>query len=82
MKNGQIKISPNPAKDFVNIETSHIADNSQAELTDVAGNKLQNLSLPVNGKVTVSLKELKPGMYFVRLVSNGKTTETHKIIKE
>ena len=67
-------ISPNPAKDFVNIQVENI--NQDIVITDTNGKIIKSIKAnPSSIKIDVS--EIKPGLYFVRFDSNY-----HKLIIE
>jgi O-glycosyl hydrolase len=72
-----VKIYPNPAFDFVQIEPGQ-PGLMQVKLFDVSGNILKSMR-SVGGKTTISVKDLKPGSYFISVEHAG-TVESHSLI--
>ena len=70
----QIKVYPNPTNGLLTIDG--INKSTQITLTDING---QIMSLQVNGNV-VSIEELKAGIYFMNLQSEG-NLQVQRIIK-
>ncbi|MCC6372687.1 MAG: T9SS type A sorting domain-containing protein [Bacteroidia bacterium] len=73
-----IKLFPNPAHNFINIESD--IENVFVEVFDILGH---SISLPVE-KVgariqTINTSSLAPGIYYVT-ISNGRAFEVHKAI--
>jgi hypothetical protein len=72
-----VKIYPNPASDFVNIDCGQTGS-LQIQLFDLSGNKLKSLH-SINGNTTINVKDLKPGSYFVTVEHAG-IIESHSLI--
>ena len=79
------KIFPNPAKVNapVQIESAYSADeNTQIELFSSDGKRLALSNIEKRGNNFTFNTSRKAGIYFVRIVQNGITIETHKLIIE
>ncbi len=79
------KIFPNPAKVNapVQIESAYSADeNTQIELFSSDGKRLALSNIEKRGNNFTFNTSHKAGIYFVRIVQNGITIETHKLIIE
>ena len=74
----EVKIHPNPAKDFCNI-----ANNSDKTykivITDAAGKCVHTCEISSNGSCAISLTDYKCGIYFVSFISSN-NCRTQKII--
>lgn len=71
-------ISPNPAKDILNINSS----NAILEITILTSDARLIKTYKVNSKNTqINVSDLPSGTYFLNL-KGTKNTESHKIIKE
>lgn len=73
----KIQISPNPYTDALNITG---AENSELQVTDIAGIKLYKQKITGNNEV-IHLKKLSPGVYFFRF-EKDKQVKQIKIIKK
>ncbi|MDA3820161.1 MAG: T9SS type A sorting domain-containing protein [Candidatus Delongbacteria bacterium] len=70
---------PNPAQDFCFLET-YDAVEYMYDLTDASGTLYQRDRI-VNGKVRIDLSEMEPGVYFIRVYPENKSSyETVKLI--
>src|SRR5690606_36024140 len=65
----RIKVYPNPAKDYLTIE-SESQDFTEGRLYTIDGTII--LDFEVDGKLRLSVKNLQSGIYFVRLVNKNK----------
>ncbi|MFD1630324.1 T9SS type A sorting domain-containing protein [Pseudopedobacter beijingensis] len=75
-----ITVSPNPTKDIVFISNAaQVALDYQ--VTDIAGKVILS-GKSVNSKIEVSLKDLKPAIYLVKVLDSGQLTSTFKVIKQ
>jgi len=76
-----MKAYPNPASDFITIESS---DDTQKELTvelsDIQG-KVYLIEKYTATKKKVNLEHFSKGIYFLNVKSEGKTIKSFKIIK-
>ncbi len=72
----ELQVYPNPATDFIQVVSN---ENATMEIVNLMGQKV--LSQPVvTGSNTVSVNELKSGVYFVRVAYADGTTAINKII--
>ncbi|MCX6351968.1 MAG: thiol protease/hemagglutinin PrtT [Bacteroidetes bacterium] len=78
---GSIKISPNPAKDFVNIDMNEFTGNaSRIQIINVLGQEVFSTSVNQDlRKVKLPLVDIKDGVYFIQFQTN-KGVLTKKII--
>lgn len=71
-----ISIAPNPAKDYINIQTGALKPGLyNYTVTSVAGSVVLKQSLQINGQqnILVSVSKLSAGTYFLRLNGNDKS---------
>jgi hypothetical protein len=84
VKQGSVRLFPNPANDFVNIDVQGAAPETfYITLTDLIGQTLRTQQFIVNSQNTttsLNLKGLTPGMYFVT-VKNGDGQKVFKLMK-
>ena len=72
----QMKISPNPATDKINISIKGTELPEQIQIVDVNGRAIQSLQKPVLFNVPVDISRLPSGIYFARLIfENGMVSE-------
>lgn len=73
-----ITLQPNPAREFVIIKGT--AGYQQLMVTDLTGRILlqKNIQAPLE---EINLQAFSPGMYFIRLIKDGKTTSL-KLVKQ
>lgn len=74
----EIKVYPNPAKSFVNLDVSQLT-NVSLQVLDMSGKILMNNLPKSNAKVDVSA--LSPGTYIIK-VNSDQGTKTTKIVKQ
>lgn len=77
-KQESIVLQPNPANDFVIIKGTD--GYQQLAVTDLSGRILlqKNIQAPLE---EINLQAFSPGMYFIRLIKDGKTTSL-KLVKQ
>ena len=76
----EFKISPNPVSTSFDIELPDTVENANVEIYDVLGKQLFSGEISkLNSKIDVT--EFSNGIYLVR-VSNGKSSQTKRIIKQ
>ncbi|MFZ1799498.1 MAG: T9SS type A sorting domain-containing protein [Chitinophagaceae bacterium] len=75
-----IKIYPNPAKDFLNIEGLDVNEKYTIFITDPQGNVLYNTMIQP-GKSQINLPFMLKGNYFIK-ISDGKKIVTLQFMKE
>lgn len=79
----QANIYPNPAKVHapVTIESPHLKEhNTHIQLFDAQGKRQILHNVRTHENTSNFSAEQVPGMYFIRIVQNDKTIETHKLI--
>lgn len=78
--NDEFTISPNPAKNSLNIKLSAKTSDLQVEVFDVLGKRIYK-GLITKLESSVDVSNWKSGVYLVR-VSDDKTTRTKRFIKQ
>ncbi len=78
-KNQQIKIYPNPALDYFNIELEATIEKAQVTITDITGNVIYTTSATKTHQIKISTKDFAEGIYLVHIQS-ANFMETRKII--
>ena len=78
----EIKIYPNPTHNFINIEVTNGVDDADAliGIYDQQGRLIEELR-GLKTMNTLDFKSKAPGMYIIRILSDGKRTEW-KVLKE
>lgn len=77
-----VKVYPNPATDFINIEYNALED-GKISLFDITGKKITEQVLKASNKISqLEISQLNSGIYFYTVVSNNKTIATKKIVKQ
>jgi hypothetical protein len=64
-----IKIYPNPAKEFIVVDLANISESAIAEIFDIQGKKVLEQRLSDNQQISVS--GLRKGLYIYKLYNNG-----------
>lgn len=78
--NNQIKVYPNPAKDFVNINLSDFAnDVTEIQINNIQGQIVRSIKVRNETIVQIPLYDLTSGFYFAQIYST-KGVSTKKII--
>lgn len=74
-------VYPNPTTDFLTLEVD-IADNENLffQLYDMLGRLLVSKKL-IDKRTTISMSNLAPATYFLKVIDNQKVVKTFKIIK-
>nr|MBP8157567.1 T9SS type A sorting domain-containing protein [Flavobacterium sp.] len=80
LSNLNIKIYPNPAQEFIAIQTDMVENNLKVTLIDVLGKTIQTNEIMQGSTLCIlDLSTVYNGTYFVK-VANGKEDKTFKII--
>lgn len=76
-----LDIYPNPTKDLVNISFSYVQENAEIEIYTIGAEKVYVQSIP-KGETSIIVQtcNFPDGVYFVKLISNGNTVATEKLI--
>jgi len=77
--NNSIKLYPNPAKDFLNVESNLIGE-TQIDFIDIYGGEVKRVKLEQNNKI--DLNNLSQGIYMLFILKNNETLYKTKLIKE
>lgn len=75
----KILLFPNPVKDWLEVQMANPTDYS-ISVYDVLGNTLQ-INSPNTSNTKIDFSSKQKGIYFIQ-ITNGKTVEFHKVIKE
>jgi hypothetical protein len=76
-------VYPNPARDHIKINTPELEGEYRVTIFDRQGQPLQdNRSHAREGNITMSLNNLAPGLYYVRIVSATGVTLNEKFLVE
>lgn len=78
LENDLVQIYPNPAKDFIRIETAN-PDPVQVEIFNVVGQKVYTSIHSGNARIDVS--QFEKGAYIVKASNSGKVVQTTLIIE-
>lgn len=73
-----IRVQPNPASDFLTIETSS-DEKAEIQIFDVLGNRIWNATFYQTEMINIS--EYRNGIYFVNVSSNGKRSSRKVIVR-
>ncbi|MCF6171529.1 MAG: immune inhibitor A [Bacteroidales bacterium] len=79
------KAFPNPAKQSfkVSYQLSGNNKNARMEIYDAIGNLIKTIGISNNsGVVTIPVNDVRSGVYFYRLVSNGEVSATQRMLKQ
>ena len=78
----ELNIYPNPANDFIDIETTGISDfqNSYFSIFDITGNLVTKEKM-IQNKTRIDLSEFPNGLYLIQVRNNGKMF-SKKFIKQ
>jgi len=77
-------IFPNPSHTAFTIQY-HFSDNDEAtvEITDAAGRAISAIPLLKNAtQTTINATTWQPGVYFYKVLQNGNTLQTGKLLKQ
>lgn len=74
-----IRVFPNPAREFIQIESSGYSDELQIRVEDASGRVYQSENIPKGQALNV--QNLTPGMYFLKIRENDRVS-IQKIIKQ
>lgn len=76
----QVKVYPNPANDYINIEFDRKQADATIDLSDLQGRLIKQI---VSGKgdfFVLTKENLKSGIYLLRLISDNKQPEYRRIV--
>lgn len=75
-----LSVSPNPAKDFINITSIDNSVINSAVITDINGRTVKQVSMKGDTNSQINISELNSGIYFLK-VSTDQGVGTTKVIK-
>ena len=77
----EIVVYPNPAKDFIKLKIENFeVENLKFQMYDINGSLLQDNEV-IGRETNISMQDLFPATYFLRIVQGNKEIRTFKIIK-
>jgi hypothetical protein len=77
----EVVIYPNPATDFFKLSIKNYdVENLRYQLFDINGSLLQDNKIDSN-EITISMQDLRPSTYFLKVIQGKKDIKTFKIIK-
>jgi len=77
----EIDVYPNPATDFVKLKIENYeVKNLRYQLYDINGSLLKDNKVEGN-ETSISMQNLLPSVYFLKITDNNKVIKTFKIIK-
>lgn len=84
IKDGRLKIYPNPSRDLLNVELMDISkSNFTLKLTSILGKEETfELIKKQENNMQLNVSHLKKGIYFLQVFDKGKLIHTKKVIKE
>jgi lysyl endopeptidase len=74
-------IYPNPANDRIVVSSGTVKSNITLSIMEITGNIIKTSSFAncFPGEITISIPEIMPGYYLIR-ISSGNSSETHKVL--
>ncbi len=75
-------VYPNPMVNELNIKLPFIAQKATVSLVDVLGKEVVSSDINIGSEVSLKEDNLTAGVYFVKVVADGKTLQTVKVIKQ
>ena len=77
----EIVVYPNPVTDFIKLNIKNYeVENLRYQLYDINGSLLQDNKIDSN-EITISMQDLRPSSYFMKIIQGKKDIKTFKIIK-
>jgi hypothetical protein len=73
----KMRIYPNPATDYIVVETSNQSNNNSIQISDITGKSVMQFS--TTGSETLDISQLQSGTYMMRIIS-GNANHVEKII--
>ena len=74
----RIELFPNPAKTILNINSKEFV--SQVEIYSLTGARVKDIK-PSSKKIKLSISDLKPGIYFVKVYSEKGITTSKLVVQ-
>lgn len=76
-----IQLFPIPVVNELNISGLPTINNANVEIVDVKGSVIYSKQMDIESNLTLSTKDLKSGIYFIRITQNGDNIVTSKFVK-
>lgn len=70
---------PNPTTDYITLKSNNI-DNLSFQLYDINGKMIQESEIKIS-ETKISMTEIPPAIYFLKITDNGKEIKVFKIVK-
>lgn len=80
LNNSTFKVYPNPVKETLFID-GKFNSNSKFELINSEGKQIQTFNLELNNQTKINVSNLPIGVYFYKIIENGKLVDSGKILK-
>lgn len=79
---GLIEVFPNPVNDILNVRLDDPPGNCLFRLYDLKSNSMLTESRILKGNATISVNalDIKPGIYFLAVLNNGRVIGTRKVL--
>jgi hypothetical protein len=81
ISNANVVVYPNPFSNELIIKAAIQLENATIILQDITGRTIQTVSVENIATVHLNTSSLSSGIYFVRVLENGKTILTQKVSK-
>jgi len=81
-KESSYKLYPNPAVDQITLEFEKPINNCEIIIYNTFGQKILQKQLDGNTSCNINILELKPGIYFYSIVSEGRQLFSDKLVKQ
>ncbi len=79
--NHSIGIYPNPANNYLSVKLNEVTPNIQYQIIDLNGRILTQKTLYNKSVLHVDIKNIQPGLYFLKLKNDNKTMQSKIIVK-
>ncbi len=81
-ESNSFSVYPNPMVNELNIKLPFIAQKVTVSLVDVLGKEIVSSNINMGSEVSLKEDNLTAGIYFVKVVADGKILQTVKVIKQ
>lgn len=79
--NLSITAFPNPTTDYLTLRTKNVDNqNLSFQLYDINGKMIQKSKINIS-ETRISMTEIPPAIYFLKIIDNGKEVKVFKIVK-
>lgn len=77
----ELRISPNPADGYVDIEVSDLATGSRCRVTDLSGRLVLEQKLSSTA-TRLDIEDIPNGIYILQLIESGRVLASEKLVKQ